>query len=269
LPPLAPRRREDTRADGVADGAADGWIVSGDDPRDDLDEGEQTLHGLSPTEIAARLVVVGAPVYRVQVPVPMIGIRLHDDRENWIIIPAEMAGTRKLSMTLAPIHGAPPGAPIPDFPIEEPRAKPAQTTEAAGDQPSPIRQRQTPIEISGGGITLTFTVIPELPAIARASMTVHIVADAVRSSPLHTLGFLRMSAANARTFLTDLRNGCSPVVATGDEEGTVEIKYEITEAGPVLLVHTPGQRHALHRWVIDRSFDLKKAANELLADLGS
>jgi hypothetical protein len=174
-------------------------------------------------------------------------------------------------MTLAPIHGAPPGAPIPDFPIEEPRAKPAQTTEAPGDKPSksPIRQRQTPIEVSGDGITLTFTVIPELPAIARASMTVHIVADAVRSSSSHTLGFLRMSAANARTFLTDLRNGCSPIVATGDEEGTVEIEYEITEAGSVLLVRKPGQRHALHGWVIDRSFDLKKAANELLADLGS
>ena len=124
-------------------------------------------------------------------------------------------------------------------------------------QISPTRQRHTPIEIGGGGITLTFTVIPELPAIARASMTVHIVADAVGPSSSHSLGFLRMSAANARAFLTDLRNGRSPIVATGDEDGTVKIEYEITEAGPVLLVRKPGQRHVLHRCVIDRGFDLK------------
>ncbi len=93
-------------------------------------------------------------------------------------------------------------------------------------------------------------------------MTVHIVADAS-----HMLGFLRMSAANARAFLTDLRNGRSPIVATGDEHGTVEIEYEITEAGPVLSVRKSGQRQALHRWVIGR-FDLKTTADDLLADLG-
>jgi hypothetical protein len=176
-------------------------------------------------------------------------------------------------MTLAPIRGAPPGAPIPDFPIEEPRAKPAQSTAApaSGDQPpvSPVRRRQTPIEIGGGGITLTFRVIPELPAIARASMTVHIVADAVGPSSSHALGFLRMSAGNARAFLTDLQNGCSPIVATGDEDGTVQIEYEITDAGAVMLVRKPGQRHTLHHCVIDRRSDLKTTANELLADLGT
>jgi hypothetical protein len=126
-------------------------------------------------------------------------------------------------MTLAPIRGAPPGAPIPDFPIKEPRVTPAEPTAApaSGDHPpiSHIRQRQTPIEIGGNGITLTFRVIPELPAIARASMTIHIVADAVGPSPSHMVGFLRMSAANARAFLTDLRKGRSPIIATGDEDG--------------------------------------------------
>jgi hypothetical protein len=176
-------------------------------------------------------------------------------------------------MTLAPIRGAPPGAPNPDFPIEEPRVKPAQPTAApaSGDQPpiSPTRLRQAPIEIGGGGITLTFRVIPELPAIARASMTVHVVAGAEGPSASHALGFLRMSAANARAFLTDLRNGRSPIVATGDENGTVQIELEITEAGPVMLVHKLGQRHALHRRIIDRRFDLKTMADELLADLGA
>jgi hypothetical protein len=151
-------------------------------------------------------------------------------------------------MTLAPIRGAPPGAPNPDFPIEEPRVKPAQPTAAPAsrDQPpmSPVRPRQTPIEIGGGGITLTFRVIPELPAIARASMTVHIVADDGGPSSSHPLGFLRMSAANARAFLIDLRNGRSQIVATGDEAGTVQIELEITEAGPLMLVRKPGQQHA-------------------------
>jgi hypothetical protein len=189
----------------------------------------------------------------------------HPRRDGW--------NSRKLSMPLAPIRGAPPGAPNPNFPIEEPRAKPAQLTAApaSGDQPpiSPMRRRQTPIEIGGSGIVLKFRVIPELPAIARASMTVHMVADAVGPSLSHTLGVLRMSAANARAFLTDLRNGRSPIVATGDEDGTVQIEFEITEAGPVLLARKPGQRQVLHRWVIDRSFDLKTTADELRADLGA
>ena len=116
-------------------------------------------------------------------------------------------------------------------------------------------KRRSKLAVSG--IVLTFRVIPEQPAIARASMTVHVVADAVGRSSSHTLGFLRMSAANARAFLTDLRNGRSPIVATGDEDGTVQIEYEITDAGPVLLVRKPGQRHALHRWVIDRSIRLE------------
>ena len=79
-------------------------------------------------------------------------------------------------MTLALIRGAPPGAPISDFPIEEPSVKLAQPTAApaSGEQPqkSPIRRRLTPIEIGGRGTTLTFRVIPELPPITRASMTV-------------------------------------------------------------------------------------------------
>ena len=40
----------------------------------------------------------------------------------------------------------------------------------------------------------------------------------------------------------------------GDEDGTVQIEYEITEAEPVMLVRKPGQRHVLHRWVIDQGF---------------
>ena len=176
-------------------------------------------------------------------------------------------------MTIAPIRGAPPGTPIPDFPVAERKVKPAQpTTAPASGEQSPtsiIRERHTPIQIGGSGITFTISVIPELPAIARASMTIHITADAVGSSFSHTLGFLRMSAANARTFLADLRDGRSPIVVTGDEGGTVQVEYEITEGEPVLLVRKPGQRETLHRCVIDRRLDLRTTANELLADLGA
>ena len=176
-------------------------------------------------------------------------------------------------MTLAPIRGAPAGATIPDFPAAEPRATPAQPTAgpATGDQPpiSAMRQQQLPIDITGSGITLTFTVTPEMPAIARGSMTIHVVADGVGPSSSRTIGVLRMSAANARAFLIDLRDGRSRIVATGDEDGTVQIEYEITEAGPVFLLRNSGEQRALHCCVIDRSLDIETAANELLADLGA
>jgi hypothetical protein len=60
-----------------------------------------------------------------------------------------------------------------------------------------------------------------------------------------------------------------PYATTDDEGGTVQIEYEITDAGPVLFVRKPGQRHVLHRWDIDRGLDLRTMADELLADLGA
>ena len=170
-------------------------------------------------------------------------------------------------MALAPIRGAPPGAPNPDFPIEEPRAKPAEPTAppVPGDQPPmpPVRRRHTPIEIGDGGIAVTFTVIPELPAIARASMTIRMVADAQQ------IGSLQMSAVRARAFLTGLRNGGFPIVAKGDESGSLDILFEITDAGLALSVCKPGKQHILHRWVMHRAPDLSAATDELLADLGA
>jgi hypothetical protein len=116
-------------------------------------------------------------------------------------------------MTLAPIRGAPPGANVPAFPVEEPKAKQAQPTAAtaSGDQvrPSPMRQPHMPIAIGGSGITLTFTVMPEQPAISRPSMTIDGVADPKGSSSSDMVGFLRMSAVTARAFLADLRGRLS------------------------------------------------------------
>jgi hypothetical protein len=175
-------------------------------------------------------------------------------------------------MALAPIRGAPPCAPIPDFPTDEPR-KPAQPAAipASKEQPPtpPVRQSHTPIEIGAGGVTFIFKVIPEQPAIARASLTIHIVAESAGSIPSHKVGFLQMSASNARRFLTDLRNDRFPIVATGDEEGDVQIEYENTGAGPALIVRKPSDTEAIYRSIIGVGCDLQARANELLADLGA
>src|SRR3954447_24997740 len=83
-------------------------------------------------------------------------------------------------MALAPIRGAPPGAPNPGFPLGEPAstsARPPAGPPSIDQSPiPPVRQRYTPIEVGGGGVTLTFRVIPEQPAISRASMTIHLFA---------------------------------------------------------------------------------------------
>ena len=174
-------------------------------------------------------------------------------------------------MTLAPIRGAPPGAPNPDFPIEQPKVEAAQSTEVPVSVDNPLlpmkRQRGSPIEIVGDGYVVTFRVVPELPAIMRASMTVHI--SEVEPSSSHTLGFLRMLAANARAFLTDLRNGRSPIVALGDEDGTGQMKFEFNDSEPTFLIHKPGGPCTMRRCIIERTFDIRLMAGELLADLGT
>jgi hypothetical protein len=172
-------------------------------------------------------------------------------------------------MTLAPIRGAPLGAPNPPFPTEEPKEKSAQPTAPAitGGQPEalPKRQRGAPVEIACNGCILTLRVIPELPAISRASMSLHIMTV----GPSQSLGFLQMSAENARTFLTDLQNCRFPILATGDEDGTMQIELEATETGLAFCVYNKGEHCVLRRCAIDPSTDTKLMASELLADLGT
>jgi hypothetical protein len=112
------------------------------------------------------------------------------------------------------------------------RAQPTAAP-ASDNQPPipPVRQKHTRIEIGGGGVTFAFRVIPEQPAIARASLLIRVIAEAVGPSPPKSIGFLRMSASNARAFLADLSAGRSPIVATRDEDGDVQIEYKSTETG--------------------------------------
>lgn len=173
-------------------------------------------------------------------------------------------------MTLAPIRGAPPGAPNPDFPMSGAEAKPACPNPMSFPDASPPgvprRQRGTPIDV-GIGAMLTFRVIPEQPAISRAVMTVHVTAVEAGSS--HRLGFLQMSADNARVFLTDLKNRRSSVVALGDEDGTVQITFDVSDDGVVFAVHQTVEPGVLRRGLIDRTFDMTRMAEELLDDLGA
>jgi hypothetical protein len=124
----------------------------------------------------------------------------------------------------------------------------------------------TPVEIRTDDLALTFRVIPEIPAIKRASMTIHVAATGSPSSL--TLGVLQMSAVKARLFLTDLRCGRCPIVATGDEDGTVEIRYENAGSGPAFSVYEPGERCASNRYVFNLTFDMKVVVDDLLGDLG-
>jgi hypothetical protein len=78
-----------------------------------------------------------------------------------------------------------------------------------------------------------------------------------------------MSASNARAFLAEISIEHSPIVATGDEDGDVQNEYENTETGPVLMVRKPGESDALYRCIVDRAFNLKIMADDLLGDLGA
>ena len=78
-----------------------------------------------------------------------------------------------------------------------------------------------------------------------------------------------MSAATARSFLTDLRNGRSPILAMGDEAATCRSNMGSTDSEPVLKVRKPGARDVLHCWIIEKGLDLTATASELLADLGA
>jgi hypothetical protein len=100
-------------------------------------------------------------------------------------------------------------------------------------------------------------------------MTIHAIANAAAPSATDTLGSLQMSAPRAREFLTDLRNGRSPIIATGDEGGTVQINYAVTTAGAVFSVHRPGERQAVCQCAVDPTCDMGFTCDELLADLGA
>jgi len=98
-------------------------------------------------------------------------------------------------------------------------------------------------------------------------MTIHVVAHVERDVS-HTVGLLKMSARGAMRFLTDLRNRRSPIIATGDEDGTVKIEYEFTGSQHSFSVHALGEGHVMCRVLRDAELDIETVADHLLADLG-
>ena len=178
-------------------------------------------------------------------------------------------------MPLAPIRGAPPGAPIPDFPRDVPTAEtvhppaPAATTAQHSPEASPPRRPYAPVEIRGDESTLSFTVMPELPAIRRSSMLVRISADTAAGRPAHTLASFEMSPVTAERFLIALRNRHSPIVIGGDAGEPLQLECEVTTSGLVFTVREPGRGAASRRFSVDRTFDVTAMADHLLADLGT
>jgi hypothetical protein len=175
---------------------------------------------------------------------------------------------------LAPIRGAPPGAPIPDFPSQVPKSETTHPTVAAATEHHhpekfPPRRSYAPVEIHCDGSILTFKVIPELPAISRSSMVIHVSADTTEGCPPHMLASFAMSPVKAERFLTELRNDYSPIVVRSDTGESMEIACEFTDSGLVFIVQESSRGTALRRFPVDRTFDVRAMADHLLANLGT
>jgi len=179
-------------------------------------------------------------------------------------------------MPLAPIRGAPPGAPIPDFPADAPAAgrpprapAPAATAAQSSLTAAPQRQPYAPVEIPGDEGTLTFIVVPELPAIRRSSMIVHVGTDLTGGCSPRMLASFEMSPEEAERLLTALRHRHSPIVTSGGTAEPLEIECAFTASGLVFTLRGSGGGTALRRFALDRTCDVTAMADHLLGDLGT
>jgi hypothetical protein len=184
-------------------------------------------------------------------------------------------------MTLKPIPGAPIGAPIPDFPTGEPgplivppsrvTRRPAEPVPYSPPPPEPPlapAQRPGPVEIRGSGnLTLTFRVIPELPAINRSSMTISITSEPTGDNPPQTMPHLDLAIDEAKAFLLALRDDTSPIVIA-DNRTACLLEFTIAADGPTFTVSKPGQQHTAQRFNVGPNDDVKAMAAHLLAELG-
>jgi hypothetical protein len=186
-------------------------------------------------------------------------------------------------MTLKPIPGAPIGAPIPDFPTGEPgplvlpvprfTQRPVErfphSLVPPGPSPALLPARPPgPAAIRGDGdSTLTFRVIPEVPAINRSSMTISITSEPTGNDSPPMLPHLDLAIDEAKAFLLALCNGDSPIVIA-DNRTAFQLEFEIAEDGPTFTIGKPGQAHTARRFNAGSSYDIKAMATHLLAELG-
>ena len=186
-------------------------------------------------------------------------------------------------MTLKPIPGAPIGAPIPEFPTGEPGplVVPASLLKRRPVEPLPFSlplpaqspelspaRRPGPVEIRGSGdSTLTFRVIPEVPAINRSSMAISITGEPARDYSARVMPHLDLAMDEAKTFLLALRDGHSPIVIA-DSRTAFQVEFAVALDGPTFTVSKPGQEHTSRQFKAGRSYDVKAMAAHLLAELG-
>jgi hypothetical protein len=186
-------------------------------------------------------------------------------------------------VTLKPIPGAPVGAPIPDFPTGKasPLAVPESRFTRRPVEPRPFSlppsapspalsppRRPGTMEIRGDGdSTLIFRVIPEVPAINRASMTISITGESAGDDSAQIMPHLDLTTGEAKAFLLALRDGHSPIVIA-DSRTAFQIEFAIAEDGPTFTVSKQDEQHTSRRYNAGRSYDVKAMAAHLLADLG-
>lgn len=181
-------------------------------------------------------------------------------------------------MTLKPIQGAPADVPIPDFPSGEPgplglpasrfTRRPVEfLPPPPSPAPSPAR-RPGPFEIRGDGdSTLTFRVIPEVPAINRSSMTISITGDPTGDYSPQTMPHLDLATDEAKAFLVALRDQASPIVIADSRTG-IQLEFAVAEDGPTFTVSKPGQQQTARLFNAGPSYDVQAMAAHLLAELG-
>jgi len=168
---------------------------------------------------------------------------------------------------LKPIPGSPAGAPIPDFPTDNPADRPVKQAEPPPMPEPQVRARQ-PTDISGpDGRTLQFRVLPEIPAITRASMTISVVAETVGAASPRLVADIKMSADRARTFLLGLREGRA-VSAVDDRDFTMRIEFTTADDVVAFIIGKRIDANAVQRFTPNPSDDLKAMADQLFADLG-
>lgn len=124
------------------------------------------------------------------------------------------------------------------------------------------------MEIRGDGdSTLIFRVIPEVPAINRASMTISITGESAGDDSAQIMPHLDLTTGEAKAFLLALRDGGSPIVIV-DSRTAFQLEFAITEDGPTFTLSKPGQEHTARGFNAGWSYDVKAMAAHLLADLG-
>jgi hypothetical protein len=132
----------------------------------------------------------------------------------------------------------------------------------------PPTRRPGPFEIrDGGSCTLTFRVIPEVPAINRASMTISITGESTGEYSVQATPHFDLTTDEAKTFLLTLRDGDSPI-RIADSRSGFQLEFAVADDGPTFTISKPGQNPAMRRFNVGWSFDVKAMAAHLLVDLG-